>query len=228
MSEKDESIRVLIADDHTMTRIGVRAVLEKTPDIKVVGEAQDGIEAKQMVAALHPDILLLDLVMPGLRSFEIEKWVRINYPETITLILTGHNRDSYLEKVIEAGAVGFLTKEEDSQRLVEAIRCAARGKVLITRGQLARAYSWREEVGKRWERLTRREHQVMALMANGKSTRQIAKAFIIGEHTVETHIGNILGKLDVASRAEAVAWAWQHGLVEELADEVDSSGEITR
>jgi NarL family two-component system response regulator LiaR len=228
VNEKDEIIRVLIADDHAATRVGIRTILEKAPDIKVVGESKNGAEAKQMVAELGPDVLLLDLVMPGMRPCEIEKWVRINYPETITLILTGHDRDYYLEKAIEAGAAGFLTKEEAPHRLVEAIRRAAKGQILITGGQLARVYSWREKVGQRWESLTRRERQVMALMVKGESTLQIAQALIIEKHTVETHIGNILGKLGVASRAEAVAWAWQHRLVEELADEVGSSGDSTK
>jgi len=121
------TIRVLIADDHPVTRKGIRTILEEALDIKVVGEAKDGVEAKQMVAKLRPDILLLDLVMPGLRPFEIEKWIRTNYPKTITLILTAHDRDYYLAEAIKAGAVGFLTKEEAPQQLVEAIRRAARG-----------------------------------------------------------------------------------------------------
>lgn len=216
MNPQNRIIRVLIADDHPVTRKGIHTILEKAPDIKVVGEAKDGMEAKHMVAELRPDILLLDLVMPGLRPFEIEKWVRTNCPQTITLILTGHDRDYYLAEAIKAGAVGFLTKEEAPQQLVEAIRRAARGDALITGGQLARIHSWREEVGERWESLTERERQIFALMVKGQSTKQIARALTIEKCTVETHIGNILGKLDTTSRAEAISWAWQHGLVEEM------------
>jgi len=116
--------------------------------------------------------------------------------------------------------VGFLTKDESPQRLVEAIRRAVRGEVLITGGQLARAYSWRKEVGERWESLTKRERQVLVLMVSGQSTRQIAEVLTIEKCTVETHIGNMLSKVGVASRAEAIAWAWQHGIVGEM----DSSG----
>jgi len=220
MSKPNRTIRVLIADDHPVTRVGIRAVLDKAPDIEVVGEAKDGIEARQMVAGLRPDILLLDLVMPGLRPFEVEEWVRTNYPETITLVLTAHDRDCYLAKAVEAGVVGFLTKEEAPQRLVEAICRAKRGVPLVDGEQLIRAHSWRKEVGERWESLTPRERQVLALMISCKGTQQIAEALTITECTVETHVGNMLRKLGVASRAEAVAWAWQHGIVEEM----DSSG----
>ena len=200
--------------------MGIRAVLEEASDIEVVGEAKDGIEAKQMVAELRPDILLLDLVMPGLRLFEIEEWVRTNYPEPITLVLTGHDRDCYLAKMIEAGVAGFLTKEETPQRLVEAIRRAARGEILITREQLFRANHWRREVGERWRSLTARERQVLGLIVRGQSNQQIAEALTITERTVETHVGNLLNKLSVASRAKAITWAWQHEVLEEM----DSSG----
>lgn len=207
-------VRVLIADDHPVTRKGLRDILEDTPDIEVVGEAKDGVEAKQMVRDLRPDVLLLDLVMPGLRPFEVEKWVRTNYPETVTLVLTAHDRDHYLAKAVEAGVAGFLTKREDEGTLPEAIRRAARGEILITREQLSRADHWREEAGKRWDSLTEREREILRRMVAGQSTRQIAEALVISEHTVRTHIGNIVGKLGVASRAEAIAWAWQHGIIE--------------
>jgi len=207
-------IRVLIADDHPVTRKGIRDILEDTPDIEVVGEAKDGTEAKQMVTDLRPDVLLLDLVMPGLRPFEIEKWVRTNYPGTVTLVLTAHDRDHYLAKAVEAGVAGFLTKKEDEGMLPEAIRRAARGEILITREQLSRADHWREEAGKRWDSLTEREREILGCLVAGQTTRQIAEALVISEHTVRTHIGNIVGKLGVASRAEAIAWAWQHGIIE--------------
>lgn len=214
MDTPNRTIRVLIADDHPVTRKGIRATLERAPGIEIVGEAKDGVETQQMVAELRPDILLLDLVMPGLRPFEVEKWVRTNYPETITLILTAHDRDCYLAKAIEVGVAGFLTKEDSPHRLAEAIRRAVRGEVLITGGQLARAYSWRKEVGERWESLTEREREVLKWMVDGQSTQQIAEVLTISERTVRTHIGNILGKLRVTSRAEAVAWAWQHEIAE--------------
>jgi NarL family two-component system response regulator LiaR len=216
MSKLNETIRVLIADDHPATRRGIRAILEEAQDIEVVGEAENGIEAQELIAKLRPDILLLDLVMPGLQPFEVERWVRANYPETVTLVLTAHDRDCYLAKVVEAGAVGFLTKEEAPRRLLDAIHRTVRGDVLLTREQLARANQWRKKVGERWARLTGRERQVLGLMAKGQNNQQIAEVLSISERTVRTHVGNMLSKLEVASRAEAVAWVWQCGIIEEM------------
>jgi DNA-binding NarL/FixJ family response regulator len=130
VSEPGKTVRVLIADEHPVTRVGIRSVLEEAPDVDVVAEANSGVGAKQMVAELRPDILLLDLAMPGLRPFEVGQWLRTKYPETVTLVLTAHDRDCYLAKMIEAGVAGLLTKEETPQRLVEAIRRAARERFL--------------------------------------------------------------------------------------------------
>lgn len=215
MHTDDKAIRVLIVDDHPLLRQGIREILEGTPDIEVVGEAQDGAGAKEKVTTLRPNVMLLDLVLPGMKPLEIEAWVRTNYPETVTLVLTAHDRDAFLAKAIEAGVVGFLTKEEPPQRLVEAVRRAAQGEVLITGGQLARAHVWKEAAGERWAELTDRERQIVNRLARGQDTQQIAAALTISERTVETHIGNLLGKLGVTSRAEAVAWVWHHGLIGE-------------
>ncbi len=215
MNASQRTIRVLIADDHPVTRQGIRAILEGAPDIEIVGEAKDGLEAKKMVTELNPDVLLLDLVMPGLPAREVDAWVRANCPATVTLILTGHTRDEYLTKAIDGGAAGFLTKKEAPHKLVETIRHAARGEILISGRQIAQADRWRREVGERWESLTERERQILRLIADGKTNQQIAQELTISECTVETHIGNLLGKLGVASRTRAAAWVWRHGLVEE-------------
>jgi NarL family two-component system response regulator LiaR len=181
----------------------------------VVGEAGDGVEAQGLVAALRPDILLLDLVMPGPRPADIERWVRAEYPETVTLILTGHDRDALLAEMEEAGAAGFLTKDGDTPPLVHAIRRAARGEVLYPPEQQARVRRWREEVGQRWDSLTEREQEIAQQIATGKTNGQIAETLEIGEHTVETHVSSILRKLALASRSEVAVWLWKHGLVEE-------------
>jgi DNA-binding NarL/FixJ family response regulator len=148
----------------------------------------------------------------------VTRWVRTNYPEIATLILTAHDRDVFrstrltasLAEMEEAGAAGFLTKDEDTPALVEAIQRAARGEVLYTPEQLERARRWREEVSARWESLTEHEREVALLIAAGKSNKGSAEALTISEHTVETHVGNILRKLDVASRTEAAVWLWEH------------------
>jgi DNA-binding NarL/FixJ family response regulator len=209
----NETIRILIADDHPVTRAGIRTILEEATDIEVVGEAKDGVEAKQMVADLQPDVLLLDLVMPSLRPFEVEKWVRTNYPETVTLILTSHDRDYYLAETIRAGAVGFLTKEEAPQRLLEAVRRAARGDLLITGGQLRRVNHWREEVGERWESLTEREREVLHLLVQGLDNAAIADMLCVSVNTVRSHNSHIYSKLGVADRAEAIAFVLRHKLL---------------
>ena len=208
------TIRVLLADDHPVTRAGIRAILEGASDIEVVAEAKDGLEAQRLVAELCPRILLLDLVMPGPRPREIEAWVRAHYPETITLVLTAHDRDVYLAEAIEEGVAGFLTKEEAPQRLVEAVRRAARGDVLISGEQLARARHWREDVGQRWERLTEREREVLALVAQFRTNAEIAEALCISDKTVEHHLGSILDKLGVDSRRDAARWVAEGGLLE--------------
>jgi two-component system response regulator NreC len=201
------TIRVLLADDHPVTRAGIRAILEGAPDIAVVAEAKDGLEAQQLVAEFCPRILLLDLVMPGPRPREIEAWVRAHYPETITLVLTAHDRDVFLAEAIGGGVAGFLTKEEAPQRLVEAVRRAARGDVLISGEQLARARHWREEVGERWESLTEREREVLRLLTQGLDNVTIADEMRVTVRTVESHVTNILRKLEVSSRLEAATWA---------------------
>jgi DNA-binding NarL/FixJ family response regulator len=210
-----ERIRVLLADDHPAMRAGIRAILEKASDIEVVGEAGDGTEAQRMTADLHPQVLLLDLRMPGPKPEDTVAWVRVHCPETAVLVLTGHDIDAYLTTMVAAGIAGLVLKEEVPEEIVNIVRCVARKEVILTEAQLTRARRWREEVGMRWESLTEREREVLALVAGGQSTLQIAEALTIETCTVETHIGNILAKLNVASRAAAVAWVWQHGVVEE-------------
>jgi len=222
MSNPNEAIRVLIADDHPATRKGIRTILEQAPDIEVVGEAENGMEGQKLVAKLRPDVLLLDLVMPGLRPFAVESWVRTNYPGTVTLILTAHDWDAYLAEAVEAGVVGFLTKGEKSNQLIDGIRRAVQGDILLNQEQLNRARSWRKEVRERYESLTQRERQVLALLVKGQSTQQIAAALTLEKTTVDTHVGNLLRKLGIDSRAAAVAWAWQHRVFEGI----DSPGDF--
>jgi DNA-binding NarL/FixJ family response regulator len=159
--------------------------------------------------------------MPGSRSAEIQAWVDAHHPETITLVLTDHDRDYYLAETVKAGAAGFLTKEKAPQQLIAAIRCAAQGDVLLTPDQLARIQAWDQDVSARWQRLTKRERETLGLMAEGKTTAQIAEALVVTENTVRTHVGNLLGKLEVDSREAAITWAWKHGFIE---DETEAEG----
>jgi len=212
--KRNGKIRVLIADDHTATREGIHALLQAVPDLEVIGEAQSGTEAQQMAVELCPDILLLDLVMPGTKPGEVEHWMREHLPGIPVLILTGHDRDHFLAQAIEAGVAGYLTKDIEQIDLVAAIRRAAQGESLLTGAQFARSRRWSQEVGARWGCLTTREQEVLIHLAHGKSNAEIAEALSIGVRTVDTHIEHILEKLDVASSREAIAWVWKHELLD--------------
>lgn len=203
-------ITLVLADDHAVARAGVRAILSTAADIEIVGEAENGDMVQELVARLRPRILLLDLKMPGMPSAEIEKWVRTNYPETVTLVLTAHDRDSYLTRMIDAGASGLLDKSESEERLVGAIRRAASGEILFDKGQLARARQWRESAGEKWESLTNREREILRLLVQGFDNAHIAGMLTVTSKTVAYHVTNILEKLEVSSRQEAVAWVHKY------------------
>ncbi|MDL1911375.1 response regulator transcription factor [Chloroflexi bacterium CFX6] len=205
-TEIQNLITVILADDHPTTRAGIRAILNETPDIRVIGEAENGFQAQEMVEKHRPKILLLDLVMPGPTPAHLEKWVRTNFPETITLVLTAHDRDAYLASMIDAGASGFLSKTETGERLISAIRRAVSGVPLFTEEQFERALRWKQAAGEKWEILTNREREIIRLLAEGYDNKKIAKKLAIAPKTTAFHVTNILKKLDVKSRHEAIAW----------------------
>ena len=199
-------ITILIADDHPIIRAGIRALIEHDPDMKVVGEAQDGDDTRRQVAQLHPQVLLLDLRMPGMSAAELEKWVRTHYPSTITLVLTAHDRDAYLASMMDAGVAGFLEKNVPDSQLIHAIRRAVRGDILFSNEQFNRVRKWREQEGAQWKSLTRREREVLSLLAQGLDNVKISDALHISIKTTAYHITHILQKLQVSSRQEAIVW----------------------
>jgi len=204
-------ISVLIVDDHPVLRAGIRTLLEKSPDMFVIGETGDGKEAEKLLDELRPNIVLLDLKIPNFSPFTFEKWARTKYPETITLVFTAHDCDAYLVGMMDVGAAGFLSKTEAEERLVGAIRCAVSGTSLFTEEQFSRAHRWRQDAGKKWESLTERELQVLRLLAReGCDNKCIAERLGITAKTAGFHISNILEKLDVRSRQEAVAWVHKY------------------
>lgn len=202
----EKKISVLIVDDHPPLRAGVCAILEKTSDIYVIGEAGSGEEAEKLLDELRPNIILLDLKMPNFSPSAFEKWARETYPETITLVLTAHDRDAYLAGMMEAGAVGYLDKESKAEQLIEAIRRAATGESLFDEEQKRRARKWREEVEKRWNSLSERERQVLRLLAEGLNNKDIASRLGITIKTLDKHLEKIYQKLAVTSRVDAVLW----------------------
>ncbi|MEJ5308599.1 MAG: response regulator transcription factor [Anaerolineae bacterium] len=208
-------LTVIIADDHEVTRLGLRGLLQAAPDIELVGEATDGDAARRLIAQLKPRVAVLDLVMPGASPADIALWAAQYQSETVVLVLTAHDRDYYLSQMLEAGAVGYFDKNAHGEALLDAIRRAACGQVLFTKEQCRRAMDWRENVQAVWETLTPREREVLAWLCRGLNNQKIAERLRIVEKTVEKHVGEILDKLGVASRTEAVLWVLNAGLDKE-------------
>ncbi len=218
MGSQNARITVVIADDQEVAREGIRQMLASAPDIEIIGVAKDGGTVQALVAQLLPQVLLLDLGGSGLSSAEIALWAHEHHPEIAMLVLTEQNHDHHLVQMVDAGVAGYLDKGVRAPQLIAAIRAVASGQVLLTREQLQRARRWRSEVLALWGRLTPREQEVLALMCQGQSNQEIAQTLVISEHTVETHVGNLLGKLGVASRTAAVVWALKSGILETCGD----------
>lgn len=178
--------------------------------MRVVGEAENDDEARRLLAELRPNVILLDLVMPGFSPFAFEKWARENYPGTVTLVLTSHDRDVYLAKMMELGATGYLDKSIREEGLTDAIRRAACGENLFKESQKLRAQSWRADIEKKWDSLSDREKGILRLLAIGASNKFISKDLDITSKTVEKHLESIYQKLGVTSRAEAALWGNEH------------------
>lgn len=210
--ETKNIITILIADDQPIARAGIRQLLSKAKDFEIVGEARDGFETLKRVSQLRPRVLLLDIKMPGPRSFEIEKWIRENFPETVTLVLTSHDHDAYLASMIDAGAVGYLTKEESANRLINAIRQAAIGIIYFNEEQIDRMQRWKHEVKEKWEKLSIREREVLRILKLGKDNKTIAESLSVSIKTVEFHMTNILKKLTLNSRDEAIVWMHENSV----------------
>jgi DNA-binding NarL/FixJ family response regulator len=206
-AERKLMITIIIADDHPLARAGIHNLLSSDPDLIIVGEAENGVEAQQLVEKLRPNILLLDLKMPGPRPADIERYIRTNYPETITLVLTAHDRDVYLADMIAAGVQGYFSKSIRGKTLIKAIHRAVEGENLLTEAQIERAKQWQENKSNRREKLTEREREVLSLMSGGLNNTAISRKLGITYRTTVFHAANIRKKLGVDSREKAIAWA---------------------
>ncbi len=206
-----EPIRVLLADDHPVLRVGLRALLEQEPDIVVVGEASSGEEALARVASLRPDVVVLDCQMPDRSGPEVARQMRQRGLSGRVLALSAYQTDAYIREMLEAGAAGYLLKEEAPEVIVRAIREVARGGEYFSPAVAAKAAAWAR--GERPGGLTERELEVLRCMAEGLSNKEIAARLHMTERTVAFHVSNILQKLGVASRVEAVVWAKDRGIV---------------
>jgi len=212
------AFRILIVDDHGVLRAGLRALLNTEVDFKVVGEASDGEQALRLAQNLQPDIILMDISMPGPDGIQITQQITEKVPGVRVLILTVHEDKSLLQAAIRSGASGYILKQAVESELVNAIRSVARGDLYIY-SSLTRSLLNGFGGGKCTEKtfseaLTSREVEVLRLIARGHTGSQIAEMLMISVRTVETHRANLMDKLDLHSRAELVHYAVQHGLLE--------------
>jgi NarL family two-component system response regulator LiaR len=214
-------IRVLLTDDHAIVRKGVRALLTTEQDIQVVGEACSGVEALAQAEALHPDVILMDLVMPELDGIEATRHITSKLPGTHILVLTSFAADEKVFPAIKAGALGYLLKDSGPEELVEAIRKVHRGEPSlepsIARKVLMELSHPPKQQPLTADPLTEREFDVLRLIAKGCSNKEIALKLSVSDLTVRTHVSNILSKLHLASRTQAALYALQKGITS-LAD----------
>ena len=213
----NESIRILIAEDHAIVRAGLRALLEVKPGLKVVGEAADGVEAVLKARSLQPDVILMDLVMPRKDGIEAIREIKRENPEARILVLTSFAQDEKVFPAIKAGALGYLLKDSSPQELVQAIRDVYRGESSLhptIARKLVRELHQASGLPPTEEPLTEREVEVLRLVARGLSNQEIAKNLGISERTVGTHVSNILSKLHLASRTQAALYALQEVLTD--------------
>ena len=209
---QSDPIRVLLVDDHTVVRRGLRLAFDLEPDLQVVGEAANGQEAIAQVALLEPDVVVMDLLMPVLNGVEATRAIRRAHPDVEVVALTSVLEDRLVVDVVEAGAAGYMLKETRPDELFEAVRAAARGEVrLDPRAQQRLVREMRSESNR--EALTERELEVLKLLAGGASNKGIAQALDIAEATVKSHVSNLLDKLDMKSRTQAALYALREGLI---------------
>jgi DNA-binding NarL/FixJ family response regulator len=208
-------IRILIVDDHAVVRQGLKMFLGLDPELDVIGEGSDGKEAIRLARQLQPDVVLMDLLMPGMNGIEAIEILRKEMPDIEVIALTSVLEDQSVVGAIRAGAIGYLLKDTEADELIRSIKAAAEGQVQLSPKAAARLM--REvRAPESPEALTDRETEVLRLLAQGQSNKEIARTLSIGEKTVKTHVSSILSKLNVSSRTQAALHAVRIGLVESL------------
>ena len=212
-----DQISVLIADDHTIVRSGVRLLLEAETDIRVVGEALNGLEALELAESLQPDVVLMDITMPEMDGLEATREIKTRFPQINVLVLTMHRSDEYFFEMLKAGASGYILKGAKTSELINAVRVVYQGEVFLyptMTQKLVNGYlklsEWDEEVG---PTLSPREKEILSLLAEGYSSKEIADQLVISPSTVHSHRGNLMDKLGLNNRRELIQFARKRGLI---------------
>ena len=215
-----EKIRILIADDHTLVRDGIRSLLALTADIEIVGEAADGREAVEKVRQLVPDIVLMDLAMPIMGGLEATRRIRKEFPATKVLVLTQYDDSEYVIPVIEAGARGFVTKMSSSSELASAIQAVYKGDSYLSPSAAAALVEERQqkttaegEEKDPYQQLTDREREILKLVAEGHTAREIADMLVVSPKTVEWHRTSLMNKLNIHNKTDLIKFAIRKGLI---------------
>ena len=219
---KHHRTSILIADDHEVVRNGIRSYLEAITDFQVVGEASSGEETLSMVSELIPDIVLLDLIMPGMDGIETTRRVRQISPRTQVVVLTSYHEDVHIFPALKAGAISYILKDMKMEKLVDVLHRAVQGEVTLHPRVAARVLQnirgENSEEQPLFTELTDRELDVLKLIAKGLTNSQIAGKLVISENTVKGHVSNILSKLHLADRTQVAVYAWQQGIVQRIGD----------
>lgn len=212
-----ELITVLVVDDHKVVRQGVRAFMDTQPDLTVVGEAGTGEEAVALAAEHAPDVVIVDLVMPGMDGVEVTRQVKQVSPRTQVIVLTSYHQDEHIFPAIRAGALSYLLKDVGPAELADAVRKAANGEAVLHPRVAARVvqelHGARQDSPNPFTELSDRELEVLRLIADGLNNADIAETLVISEKTVKSHVSNILNKLHLADRTQAAVYAWREGVV---------------
>jgi two-component system, NarL family, response regulator DegU len=217
-----KKIKVLIADDHQVVREGLSAILRTKDDIEVVGEVKDGLEAVEQARRLKPDVILMDISMPGMSGVEATRQIRREQPEIGVVVLTMHDEEDYIYDLVKAGATGYLLKDSDSSQIVKAIRTVAGGESLIHPSVASKilhefsslAQGKDQPAKKRAQELSDREIEVLKLVADGKTNKEIANVLNLSEKTIKNHVRNIFHKLEVYDRTQAAMHGLRKGLIQ--------------
>ncbi len=213
-----DPVRIVIADDHPVVRRGVRALLEDEPSFRILGDARDGLEACEMVERFHPDVLVLDVMMPGLNGLEVARRVGKMSPRTRVVILSMHEDQSYVSEALKSGASAYVLKRSAMEELVRAIEQVTRGQRYlspeVSRTDFEASYGvGRDALGDPYERLTRREREVLQLAAEGCDRGQIADRLCISRRTAEAHRASAMRKLGLRNKNDLVRYAIKRGLI---------------